>query len=72
MRILALLYAVMAVSLWWVPLPRFSQSLVLVVAAVMALAIHEDMKRLDRAHKAATEAREILRQVRDARPENPS
>jgi hypothetical protein len=65
MRILALLFGAMAVTVWWAPLPRFAQSLVLILLCVTLLAVRSAQKRLDVAHEATLEAKEILRQVRE-------
>jgi hypothetical protein len=65
MRILALLFGAMAVTVWWAPLPQFAQSLTLILLCVTLLAFRSAQKRLDVAHKAAVEAKEILQQVRE-------
>jgi hypothetical protein len=66
MRILALLFGVIAVTVWWAPLPRLAQSLTLALLCVSLLALRSAHNRLDVAHKAVTEVQETMRTIRVA------
>ena len=71
MRIIAFAMAALAVSVWWDPLPVIAQFFALLALAVAFLSIREQMKRLDRTHKAALEIKDILREVREGRDGEP-
>ena len=66
MRIGALLWGILAVTVWWGPLSKPFQSLLLVTLAVTFLALHSAWKRLDRVHEAVTEVQETMRTIRVA------
>lgn len=54
MRGLALLMAADAVAVWWLPMPAFAQSVVLVFLALLLLALRSALGRLDRVQKTVT------------------
>ena len=53
MRIVALIYVAAAIQMWWIPLPRFAEFLLLALGAVLALALYSTFKRDEAAKKAA-------------------
>jgi membrane protein implicated in regulation of membrane protease activity len=64
MRLCALVLTACAAGVWWHPLDRPAQTVVLLLAAVSFLALRSAWKRLDRVHKTVTEAQEMLRELR--------
>lgn len=64
MRSLALLMAADAVAVWWLPMPAFAQSVILVFLALLLLTLRSALGRPGRTEKAVTGAGEDRHAIR--------